>query len=263
MSEKQAVFAIGAHPDDVEFNMAGTLSLLARAGLKPHIMNVARSNLDSNELSEAEITRIRRQEAQLSADVIEAVYHGPLVDDLMIFYEDALLRKIAAVVREIRPAIVLLPSLSDYMEDHTNTARLVVTACFSRAMRHYASDPPREPTDQDVYLYHAQPHLNRDGMRSAIVPELFVNVTAAIQTKRKMLGCHESQRQWLDQTQGLCDYLESMRASGAEVARMSARRDWEYAEGFRQHSHVGFSARDRDLLGEVLGSEVVFRRPVE
>lgn len=254
MSEKRAVFAVAAHPDDVEFNMAGTLSLLVKAGFEPHMMNVSRSNLDSNELSEAEITRIRRREAERSAEVIDAIYHPPIADDMMIFYEDRLLRQMAAIVREIRPTIVLLPSLNDYMEDHTNTARLVVSACFSRGMGHYRPAPPRELTDQDIFLYHAQPHLNRDGMRTLVVPELFVNVTSEIQTKLTMLGCHESQRQWLDETQGLDDYLESMRTSGAEVARMSGQPDWQYAEGFRQHSHVGFSTRDEDPLAEVLGS---------
>ena len=178
----------------------------------------------------------------------------------MIFYEDRLLRQVAAVVREVRPTIVLLPSLNDYMEDHTNTARLVVTACFSRGMGHYRSDPPHEPTFQDVYLYHAQPHLNRDGMRNLVVPELFVNITSEMETKLKMLGCHESQRQWLGETQGLDDYLESMRHSGSEVARLSGQPGWDYAEGFRRHSHVGFSTRDHDLLAEVLGSKVVRRK---
>ena len=259
MSEKQAVFAVGAHPDDVEFTMSGTLALLAEAGFEPHMMNLSRSNLDSNELPEAEITRIRRREAERSAAVIGATYHPPIVDDLMILYEDKLLRQMSAVVRGIRPTIVLLPSPNDYMEDHTNTARLVVTACFSRAMRHYRSDPPQEATDQDVYLYHAQPHLNRDGMRTLVVPELFVNVTSVMQTKLAMLGCHESQRQWLDETQGLDDYLESMRTSCAEVARLSGQPGWEYAEGFRRHSHVGLSAGDRDLLSEVLGTQVARR----
>ena len=259
MSEKQVVFAVGAHPDDVEFNMAGALSLLAKAGWEPHMMNVSRSNLDSNELSEPEITHIRRQEAENSAAVIGAVYHPPIADDLMIFYEDRLLRRMAAVVREIRPTIVLLPSLNDYMEDHTNTARLVITACFSRAMKHYRTDPPHELTDQDVYLYHAQPHLNRDGMRNLVVPELFVNVTDAMETKLAMLGCHESQRQWLDETQGLDDYLESMRQSGAEVAGLCGQPGWEYAEGFRRHSHVGFAAQDGDPLADALGDAVIRR----
>lgn len=259
MSTQRAVLAIVAHPDDAEFNMAGTLSLLTKAGFQPHLMNVSRSNLDSNELPEAEVIRLRQREAERSAAVLGAIYHPPLADDLMIFYEDRLLRQITAVVREVRPTIVLLPSLNDYMEDHTNTARLVVTACFSRGMRHYQSDPPREPTSQDVYLYHAQPHLNRDGMRTLVVPELFVNITGEMDTKLKMLGCHESQRQWLGETQGLDDYLESMHNSSSEVAQLSGQAGWLYAEGFRRHSHVGFSAKDHDLLAEVLGGQSVVR----
>ncbi len=258
MSDKRTVFAVAAHPDDIEFNMAGTLSLLVKAGFEPHMMNLSRSNLDSNELSEAEITRIRRREALRSAEVLGAECHEPIANDLMIFYEDGLLRKMTAVVRKVRPTIVLLPSLTDYMEDHTNTARLVITACFSRSMGHYRSDPPMEPTGQDVCLYHAQPHSNRDGMRNLVVPELYVNVGSELDTKLKMLGCHESQRQWLDETQGLDNYLESMRRWGEEVARMSGRPGWHCAEGFRRHNHVGFSAADGDPLSEALG-ELVHR----
>ncbi len=256
MKDKRTALAIGAHPDDIEFNMAGTLCLLAQAGLEPHMMNVSRSNLDSNELPEDEITRIRLHEAKNSAAVIGAVYHEPIASDLLIMYEEKLLRKMLAVVREIRPTIVLLPSLNDYMEDHTNTARLVVTACFSRAMRHFVSDPPREATAQDVYLYHAQPHLNRDGMRTLVVPDLLVNITGVMDIKLKMLARHESQRQWLGETQGLDDYLESMRQSSSEVARMRPPGDWDYAEGFRQHSHAGFSARDANPLAEILSPHV-------
>lgn len=50
------VFAVAAHPDDIEFNMAGKLSLLGNAEFDSHRMNVSSSNLDSNELSESEIT---------------------------------------------------------------------------------------------------------------------------------------------------------------------------------------------------------------
>ncbi len=256
MSEKRTVFAVAAHPDDIEFNMAGTLSLLVKAGFEPHMMNLSRSNLDSNELSEAEITRIRRREAVNSAAVLGAECHEPIANDLMIFYEDGLLRKMAAVVRKIRPTIVLLPSLTDYMEDHTNTARLVITACFSRGMGHYRCDPPTEATDQDVYLYHAQPHSNHDGMRNLVVPEFYVNIDSEMDTKLKMLQCHESQRQWLDETQGLDDYLQTMQRWTAQVGQMSGRSDWQYAEGFRRHSHYGFSAEDGDPLSEVLGDLV-------
>ncbi|MFO7902960.1 MAG: PIG-L deacetylase family protein [Planctomycetota bacterium] len=239
--------------------MAGTLSLLAQAGFEPHMMNVSWSNLDSNELPPEETASLRLNEARNAAQVIHAVHHEPFAYDLLILYEEELLRRMLAVIREVQPTIVLLPSLNDYMEDHTNTARLVVTACFSRAMRRFISNPPRQPTDQDVYLYHAQPHLNRDGMREFVVPNLMVNISSEMDTKLKMLACHESQREWLGDTQGLDDYLESMRRAGLELAEMLRTQEWTYAEGFRQHSHVGFSRRDHDLLAEVLGDKVASR----
>jgi len=41
MSAKPAAFAIGAHPDDIKFMMAGTLILLREAGWSLHYMNIA------------------------------------------------------------------------------------------------------------------------------------------------------------------------------------------------------------------------------
>ena len=43
------MLAVGAHADDVEFQMAGTLSLLLKSGFETHIMTIAKCDLDSNE----------------------------------------------------------------------------------------------------------------------------------------------------------------------------------------------------------------------
>ena len=257
--EKRVALAVGAHPDDVEFMMGGTLSLLAKAGFEPHVMTVANGSCGSAELGIEEITTIRRREAELAAGVIGAAYHPGLVDDLMVYYEDRLVRKATAVVREVKPTIVLLPSLADYMDDHMNTARVMVTACFCKGLRNYVSSPPVEPTFQDVALYHAQPHHNRDGMRRVIVPELFVDVTNEMPTKEEMLLCHASQKEWLDVSQGMGSYVVTMREVCAEIAAMSGETAIKYAEGFRRHSHIAYSATDSDLLSEALG-EVVRQR---
>jgi LmbE family N-acetylglucosaminyl deacetylase len=259
MSEKKSVLAVGAHADDVEFQMAGTLSLLLKAGFEPHIMTLAKCDLDSNDMPRQKIAKIRDQEARRSAAVIGAVYHPAIVSDMMIFYEDRTLRKVAAVVREVEPTIVFLPSLADYMEDHMNTARLVVSACFVHAMRNYVTDPPRDMTTRDIFLYHAQPHSNRDGMRNFVVPELFVDITTEMDIKLKMLTCYESQWKWLKETQGMDNFLNNMRRSCAELAGKTPRKGIQYAEGFRQHSYIGFSASDGDPLSLALGDKI-FRR---
>ena len=256
MSEKGVVLAVGAHPDDVEFNMAGTLALLVKAGVEAHVFTVSRSELYSNVLPPDEISRIRQDEARRSAARVGATHYPGIVNDCMIFYEDRLLRQVAGLVRQVDADIVLLPSLNDYMEDHTTTARLVVTACFVRSMRNYVTDPPREAVSKDTYLYHAQPHMNHDGMRNLVVPSLVVDVGSEMATKERMLMCFESQKEWLSETQGLEDIAATMREACAEVAGMVPAAAIQHAEGWRPHSHVGFSAEDGDLLSEVLGDHV-------
>ena len=256
MTERKVALGVGAHADDVEFTAAGTLSLLTKVGFEPHIMTITFCDLDSNEMTREQIAQIRDKEARNAATVIGAKYHPPIVPDVMVFYEDKLIRRVAAVIREIQPTIVLLPSLSDYMEDHMNTARLVVTACFVRGMRNYLTDPPRNMTNQDVYLYHAQPVQNQDPLRQFVIPDIFVDITTEMETKLKMLRCYESQWKWLKDTQGMDNFLDNARSCGRELARFAPSRV-EYVEGFRQHSHMGFSAKDEDLLTLVLGEKVM------
>ena len=46
-SARKSAIAIGAHPDDIEFMMAGTLLLLKKAGYEIHYMNVANGSCGS------------------------------------------------------------------------------------------------------------------------------------------------------------------------------------------------------------------------
>jgi LmbE family N-acetylglucosaminyl deacetylase len=248
------VFAVAAHPDDIEFLMAGTLMRLGEAGYDLHYLNIANGSCGTATLPVEEIVRIRTAEATAAAESIGAVFHEPLVADLEIFYERRLLARVAAVLREVAPQILLVQSPADYMEDHQNAARLAVTAAFVRGMPNVTTDPPREPVPGDVAVYHAQPHGNRDPLRQPVRPDLFVDVTDLVPRKRAMLACHESQRAWLDETQGMDSYLAAMEAFGREVGKMSGR--FEVAEGWRRRLHLGYGPEGWDPLGEALGEHV-------
>src|SRR5262245_11012632 len=130
----KTVIAIAAHPDDIEFYMAGTLLLLRRAGWEIHCLNLASGNCGSVKWKAARTRAVRRREAQGAARLLGAHWHPPLCDDLEILYDLRMLRRLGAVIREVKPAIVLTHSPQDYMEDHTNTCRLAVTAAFVRGM---------------------------------------------------------------------------------------------------------------------------------
>ena len=255
MAESKVALAVGAHPDDVEFMMAGTLALLGDAGYELHIMTVGNGNCGTAEHTQEEIVRIRGREARNAAALVGATYHRGLVNDIEIYYEDDLLRRVTARVREIQPNIVLTHSPQDYMEDHQNTSRLMVSACFCRGMRNWLSRPALPPTFQDCYLYHAQPFGNLDPLRNFIHPSLVVDVTAKMDVKDAMLRCHASQKNWLDVSQGKDAYIISGREHAAQVGDL-CEPNVEYGEGFRQHLHVGLSGQDGDPLSEVLGELV-------
>jgi len=244
-------FAIFAHPDDIEFVAAGTLLLLRERGYEIHYMNLADGCCGSTVHGREELAHLRTEEARTACAVAGAVFHPPIAHDLNIFYDRPTLARLAAVVRDVSPEIVLTHSPVDYMEDHTNTCRLAVTATFARGMPNFPTDPPRPPVDGPATVYHAQPHGNCDPMGSPIVPTHFVDVGQVMPTKTAMLACHQTQKLWLDQSQGLDSYLHAMQESAREIGRQSGH--FEFAEGWRRHLHLGFCPADTDPLATALG----------
>jgi len=262
---RKVSFAIAAHPDDIEFMMAGTLILLGQAGYELHYMNIGNGSCGTATHTKQQIIDMRRGEARSAAKALGATFHPSFVDDIDIFYEKDLLARVGAVVREVDPTVLLVPSPVDYMEDHTNACRLAVTAAFCRGMRNFPTRPRRKPVEGEVTLYHCMPAGLRDPLRARIIPEYFVDIGEVLEQKRKVLSQHRSQKEWLDVSQGMDAYLITMAAQAAEVGAMSGR--FEDAEGWHRHSHLGFCDEEADPLLEALGDWVLvnkhYRRGLE
>ena len=246
--------AIAAHPDDIEFVMAGTLIRLGEAGYELHYMNIGNGSCGSATMNAEETVAVRTVEAKNAAALGGAVFHEPLVPDLEILYEQPIIRRLCAVIREVDPQILLVPSPQDYMEDHSTSSRLAVTAAFCRNLRNYQTDPPSPAISSEMCLYHAMPYRLRDQLRNPIRPDFFVDVTAVMDAKRDMLACHGSQRQWLDSSQGVDNYMKMMEDMSAEVGQMHGQ--FAFAEGWRMHSHMGFGPEDFDPLRTALGYNI-------
>jgi len=245
-----AAFAIFAHPDDIEFLAAGTLARLKEAGWHIHYMTLSSGDCGSQIFGPQQTSEIRVKEAMTAAKTLGARFHGSPGKDLQLVYEVEAVRRLAATIRIVRPGIILTHSPEDYMEDHMNTSRIAVTAAFTRAMPNFGTHPPSEAVDFETTIYHAMPHGLRDPMRRRIFPELYVDTTSVHELKRRALAAHASQKDWLDQTQGMDNYLHTLDTLSREVGRMS--KQFEHAEGWRRHSHLGFSAQEIDPLHEAL-----------
>ena len=141
------------------------------------------------------------EEAKRAAAILGAHFHPPFCNDLEIFYDEKTLRQLTAIIREVKPTIVLTHSPVDYMEDHTNTSRLAVTASFARGMSNFHTIPRQAADNYNCTIYHALPHGLKDPLRKTVMAGAFVNTTSVHQQKLEALKAHQSQQNWLDVSQ--------------------------------------------------------------
>lgn len=254
---KNIAMAIGAHPDDIEFRMAGTLALLGRLGWELHYMNLADGYCGSVTMNAEETARTRAQEARNAAAIVGAKFYPSITPDIEVYHERPIIRKVCAVIRHAAPTILLVPSPQDYMEDHTNASRVAVTAAICRNIPNYVSDPAVKSIDNEMCIYHAQPHEHVDQLRNFVTPDFVVNTTSVIDTVRDMLRAHRSQKEWLDATQGADNYINWMEAGARRMGALSGPStgsgcQFEYGEGWRQHSWMAYGPKEFDPLRDAL-----------
>ncbi len=245
-----SVLAVVAHPDDIEFVMAGTLLLLADRGWKVHYFNIANGCCGSMTLDRQQIAEVRLRESQASAAKIPATFYPPICNDLSIFYDEDTLAKVCQVVRQANPSILLTHAPIDYMEDHQNTCRLAVTAAFAKNMPNFVPDSVPRKVEGDIAVYHAQPHGNQTPTGEWVVPQFVVRIDSVMDRKAEMLHCHKSQQGWLDSTQKMSYYTKTMMDLGRTVGELKGLAG--FFEGWRQRNPLGFGPAGWDPLRDAL-----------
>jgi len=253
------VLALGAHPDDIEINCAGTLRLLAGAGIEIHVATMTLGDCGSRELSAKDISAQRRIEAENACALLGARYHYAGSSDFSIFNDDGHNRRVTALFRSVAPNIVITHSPVDYLLDHESTSTLGRNACFCAPTPNYdtSAHSPAGPIDHVPHLYYFDPMEGMDIFGKPVVPEFYVDISGVMDFKRGMLAQHKSQRDWLRKHHGVDDYLNSMQAwSAARAAEVThLGHEAAYAEAFRQHR--GHAYPQDNVLQAVLKNLVV------
>jgi N-acetylglucosamine malate deacetylase 1 len=234
MSPPIRVLALHAHPDDVEFQCAGTLILLREAGCAVTIATMTPGDCGSSEHDAETISAIRRDEAKAAAGLIDADYVCLEFRDLAIFNDDESRRRVTEALRRARPAIVLTAPPSDYIADHEMTSLLVRDACFAASCPNYVTRQwdPAPPLSKIPHLYFVHPVEGRDRDGNNVPIDFRVDVTRVFDAKRQMLQCHASQRNWLLRQHGIDEYLAMQEKWGATVGSAIGVTQ---AEAFRQY----------------------------
>jgi LmbE family N-acetylglucosaminyl deacetylase len=232
MRESGRVLAVGAHPDDVEFCAAGTLSLLRKKGCEVTIATMTPGNYGSQQMSSREIADTRRREAARSAELIGAEYYCLEESDLCIDVNARQRQKVTGLIRQVDPLIVFCPPLEDYLFDHENTGRLVRDATFCAPVPLYPSSGSEKATNQLPYLYYFAPSSGHDNQGHWVKMPVIVDITSEMETKKAMLACHASQREWLRSLHHMDEYVRMAEEWSARTGRDAGLG---HGEGFRQH----------------------------
>jgi N-acetylglucosamine malate deacetylase 1 len=128
---KLDVLAIAAHPDDVELTCGGTLLKMARLGYTTGILD-----LTAGEMGTLGTPETRAKEAAKAAKILKASWRETLgVPDSDVQASRQHKLRLAAVIRRMRPATVILPYWEARHPDHYNAAALGYEACFLAGLK--------------------------------------------------------------------------------------------------------------------------------
>jgi LmbE family N-acetylglucosaminyl deacetylase len=237
-----SAMVIVAHPDDIEFSCAGTLTRWARAGtlLSYVICTSGEVGIAQPGMTKARAAEIREAEQRAAAVIVGAqevtFLHEP---DGILAPTLELRKKLVREIRRFRPEVIVTgdPTIlwagEDYINhpDHRAAALAAIDATFP------AAGQPNlfEELAEEGLKAHKPRKMYITGRSQS---ELFVNITETIDVKIAALRAHKSQMGDWDPEPRIKEWA-SDRAKGKEmvyaetfrVVTLESDEDWEKAKG--------------------------------
>lgn len=205
---------IGAHPDDIEIGCAGTVAKLISEGHICEFLVCTNGDQGSQKIPQAELAKIRQQEALEAAQVlnVHSVHFLDLPDGLTK-YDLADKIKMISIIRDIRPDVIFVHASSDHHPDHKIIHSLTMNA-ISCSAGPWFPDATGEPhSTPEVYGYEVWNPINQH--------QLVVDISAFATKKLEALSKHKSQVSrypYMDAVEGLGKYRGAIAGGGiAEV----------------------------------------------
>ena len=221
--ERWNILAIGAHPDDLELNCAGTLARYAAAGHRVFMAAFTSGNMGVFDLPPDEVARIRRREAEASAAIIGAKLLWGGVDDELVFPDAQQRRLMIDLLRQADPDVIITHGPGDYHPDHRYVSQLVFDSYFQKGIPNLPGQTRPACRFGQAQVYYMD---NLGGI--GFLPSEYVDITDVSEAKRRMLACHQSQLAPMKELANT-DMLEMIDVQ-ARFRGFAARA--KYAEGF-------------------------------
>jgi len=175
------ILAIAAHRDDVELTCAGTLIKAATFGRTTAVID-----LTAGELGTRGSAQLRGEEAEAAAKVmgLSSRENFGLPDGGVVNTSDTRAR-LAAMIRRLKPTVVIAPSMRGKHPDHTISAQLIRDACFVAGLKKVEPDVPVHRPRKVVHCL----AYREDNVK----PTFVVDITDAFEKKLEAVKCYSSQ----------------------------------------------------------------------
>ena len=209
MTKNRLMIAFGAHPDDIEIGMGGTVAKLTGMGYDVRLVIATLPNFVKTDTKEE-----RKQESIMSAKVMGC--KTPEFLDLSpeeIVFNRKFVTQISKIIQELNPEAIFTQWIGDTHQDHQSLTRAVIAAA-------------RDSNDLFMYETTIPGGISEHAFR----PQLYVDVTDTIDIKRDALDCFDSQQircgpLWIDSLVGRCSYrgyqMSAKYAEAFEVIKVS------------------------------------------
>jgi N-acetylglucosamine malate deacetylase 1 len=219
------ILAIGAHPDDIEILCAGTLALYAEQGHRVTMAAFTCGDMGDKNIPPEKLAVMRKAEAEASAAIIGARLMWPGIMDEHVFPDETQRRVMIDLLRQADPDVIFTHSPDDYHPDHRYVSQLVFDSYFQKGLPHIPnqSEPPCRFAGTQVYYMD-----NIAGI--GFLPTEYVDITSVMETKRRMLKCHQSQ---LEAISGLAG-RDIVQVTDTQSSFRGLAGGCAFAEGFRR-----------------------------
>jgi bacillithiol biosynthesis deacetylase BshB1 len=173
------LLAFGAHPDDVELSVGGTLCKTARAGHR-----TVAAELTGGESGTRGTAATRLKESLKAAKILGLAERENLgLPDAALEVTIEARRAVAAAIRKHRPEIVLAPYVEDLHPDHAAAGQIVRAAFFDARLAKL--DVAGDPWFARLLLFYP--------CRQYFEPTVVVDVTGEYAVKKRAFRAHRSQ----------------------------------------------------------------------
>lgn len=175
------LLVVGAHPDDAELGLGGTLALMALAGWRCAILD-----LTDGEPTPRGSRSVRAAEAARAAEILGVRRRTLDLPNRRLSDSTEAREATASVMREWRPRIVAVPWWEDAHPDHVAACRVAEAARFYSKFT--KTDMPGRPFYPPRMVYFVASHL-----RVVPRPAIVVDITKTIEVKMEAVDAYRSQ----------------------------------------------------------------------